>query len=182
MATPKKKTTKKKVTKKKATTTNVTRKDAPDKGATRAEGRPNKKYRSLSSYRDILHVRNGDPEKVYRWFKSDEGEGGQRLADAIDAGWEFVDATAEKLGIGGAYVGKSDQFGSLYTRNAGKSSRSKLFLMWYPKWAFEEYVDKPKAQVIDDKEHAILHPEEYDGQYGTVKSDSKLGTGKHTGH
>lgn len=147
----------------------ATRKETPQRGASRAEGRPDRQYRSMAQYRNLVTVEGGDSEKVYRWFK-DSSEDGQRIFNAINAGWDLVDATVETLQIGDHFVGASDRVGSVYTRPAGRNSPDRLFLMAMPKWAYEEFVEGPKQKLVDERERAITeskdsetHP---DGQYG----------------
>ena len=153
----------------------VVRKERPQEGAPRSqEARPDeRKYRSLGgTFRNVLTAAGKDPDKVYRWFQ-DSSEMGQRILNAVNAGWDMVDATKEEIEIGDGYVGNSSKFGSCYVRPANRLG-DKLYLMSMPKWAFEKYVEQPKQDKIDETEEELLrerHPEndEDEGQYGTIK-------------
>lgn len=161
--------------------TKVERKSRPAKGEDRAERPSDRRYTSIGEFRDILTVRGGDGDWVYRWFQ-DTSETGQRIFDAYHAGWDLVDATKEEaLNIGQHYVDKTDQYGSIFRRPANRRG-DMLYLMRMPLWAWEK-IQAAKQQKVDDIEADLVatrDPDLDDGQYGSTRISSELRKSRRT--
>ena len=140
----------------------------PTPGASRAVERPVRNVRPMGDFRDELGLTNKDPNKVYHWFLSKE-EFDKRIYDALNAGWQFVDATKEKNLIPGEYAVKTmGSAGSLFRKPAGRSQPGQyLYLMWMSK-EDHDYVQKIKQDRIDEQERQIFEPDrgQEKGQYG----------------
>lgn len=156
--------------------TRIAKSDRPQKGSSRAAERPQRNARSIGEFRDILGVRNKDPDWRYRWVLSTL-EFDKRIYDARRAGWEFVDASKEHDLIPGEYaVGKGNGVeGSFYRIPAGKRMKDEfLYLMRMPK-AYAEEVDDWKSDKIDDNEGDLFRTRSVEddndkGQY-TIRQD-----------
>lgn len=150
------------------------RKSRPAKGASRKE-EPRKEYGPIGQFRNILNVGGKDVEYFYRWFQ-DKSESGQRIFDAVAAGWEMVDATKEtEITIGKDSVTQTDKFGSLFRRHADKEGNY-LYLMRMPMEGWE-IVQAAKAAAVDAKEADLFReydPDLDDGIYGQNRMKSEL--------
>jgi hypothetical protein len=136
--------------------TRTAKQERPDRGTSRAGGRPQRNARSIGDFRDLLGVLNKDPEKRYRWVLS-TSDFDKRIFDAQRAGWEFVDATKHSDLIPGEYaVGKGNGVeGTFYRIPAGRRVKDEyLYLMWMPE-EFALEVDAWKARQVDELEHDI---------------------------
>lgn len=156
--------------------TRTAKTDRPGRATSRADGRPKRNAQSIGEFRDILGVLNKDPEWRYRWILSTL-EFDKRVYDARRAGWEFVDASAEKDLIPGEYaVGKGNGVeGSFYRIPAGRRTKDEyLYLMRMPE-DFALEVDDWKEDKISDNEadlfrHRETEDDEEKGQY-SIKQD-----------
>lgn len=154
--------------------TDTERKARPEKGQSRAPERE-RHYGPIAEFRNVLNVRGKDDEWAYRWFK-DTSENGQRIFDAMAAGWDLVDATKEtSISIGDDSVQQTERFGSVFRRHANKEGEY-LYLMRMPKWAWEE-VQKKKQESVDEKEADMFRaydPDSDDGMYGQSRIAHEL--------
>lgn len=178
------KVTKKKAAKKKAGTVarkvDTAKTERPNRGESRAKRPRPQRLGPIGSFRDKLSVANKDGEFRYRWVSA-TSEKDKRIFDAVQAGWEMVDATVESsLEIGEDAVDHSEKFGSVYRVPATRGAKEEyLYLMRIPEdWAAE--VDEMKAEEVDKRDAAITrerssHDNE-DGQYGSNKVDHAIGS------
>jgi hypothetical protein len=154
--------------------TRTAKEDRPDRGESRAEARPVRNARSIGEFRDILGLRNRDPDKRYRWVKSTK-EFDKRIFDALRSGWSFVDASQEKSLIPGEYaVGKGNGVdGSFYRIPAGRATPDQwLYLMWMSE-DDAAYVDKLKSDAVLEQETQMKRGnlgtgDDNQGMYGDV--------------
>lgn len=112
--------------------------------------------------RDILSVREQDPNYVYRWVNDTVG----RIQRFLDAGYEIVNQDVE---VGQNTVDRGSKLGSSVTRAVGFGVTS--VLMRIPK----EYYDEDqaaKAAEIDALE-ASMKQEAQEGRYGDLKISRK---------
>jgi hypothetical protein len=180
----KKKVTKKKVAKKKAAVVerkaDTAKTDRPKRAESRAKRQRPKRLGPVGSFRDKLGVQGKDAEYRYRWFAA-TSEKDKRIFDAVQAGWEMVDATVEsEMEIGEEAVTHSKKWGSIYRVPASRGGNEEyMYLMRIPEdWAIE--VDAMKADEVDKRDAAITrerdsHDNE-DGQYGSTKVDHAIGS------
>ena len=100
-------------------------------------------------------LEGGDPSKKYRWFGS-KSESGQRILNAMRAGWQMVNLEEEgDMQVGDEFLTKSSSFGTIVKRPANKSSSDEWqYLMWMPMRDWEA-VQAMKNALPDEKERAI---------------------------
>ena len=140
----------------------------------RAPGRPRKETSQgfrvdrrnrvpVSGDRDILTIKNQDPNYHYRWVL-DRDERGTRIMKFLRAGYDFV-RYDEGIEVGDDMVYASDNVGTI-VRYANSDGRF-LFLMKIP-MEFHEDDLEIKHQEIDEIEESIKNPK-IEGKYGSVK-------------
>ena len=110
----------------------------------------------ISGGRDILEVRNQDPNYVYRWVNDTPG----RLQRFKDAGYEPVVSDAE---VGTKTVDRNSKLGSVITRNVGGVLTA--VLMRIPKEWYDE--DQAAKQTQIDESDKMLRAEQ-DVDYGSL--------------
>ena len=127
-----------------------------------SQSRTNKRPQRVPLHeRDILVVRNKNPNKVYRWVM-DESD---RLYRFTEAGWEFV--TDKGLVVGQPTVNADKELGSVLVKRSGDRE---MFLMCIDKeWYDEDQASK--AEKINETERAMYEQLNSlsDGRYGRVK-------------
>ena len=110
----------------------------------------------VGTARDILAVKDQDPNYVYRWVNDQPG----RIEKFKDGGYEVVTETVE---VGGASVDRNTKLGSAVTKTVGGTMTA--VLMRIPReWYNED--QKAKQDEIAAKEQAIRSA---DSDYGDVK-------------
>ena len=114
----------------------------------------------VSGGRDILAVKDQDPNYVYRWVNDTDG----RLEKFKAAGYEVVTANIE---VGTKSVDRNSKLGSAVTKSVG--GKLTAVLMRIPKEWYEED-QKAKQDQLDAQDKALRANQEVD--YGT------LGVGK----
>lgn len=121
----------------------------------RAKTRPT---RTPLHERNILTVRNKNPEREYRWVNDVD----DRLYRFQEAGWEFV--TDKGLEVGDPTVNADKELGSVVVKRSGSTE---MFLMSIPKEWFSED-QAAKAKKIDETEKAMYEQlnSRNDGRYG----------------
>lgn len=144
----------------------------------RGRGRPRKDERveqrvrpnrvPVSGHRDILTVSGKEDGYSYRWVL-DKQEDGSRIQKFLNAGYEFVQSDAVRVGQDNVYQTKN--VGSIVRKPSGDGTYlylMRIFTEWY------EDDQAAKEHELKIKEGAITRerdPENKgdDGQYGTVK-------------
>jgi hypothetical protein len=111
--------------------------------------------------RDILTVRNKNPDREYRWVNDID----DRLFRFSQAGWEFV--TDKGLVVGDPTVNADKELGSVIVKSFG-TTRS--YLMSTSKEWYEED-QAAKALAIKESERAMYDNlnNTSDGRYGEVR-------------
>ena len=120
-------------------------------------------HRTPLHERDILTVRNKNPNKEYRWVNDID----DRLYRFTEAGWEFV--TDKGVTVGDPTVNADKELGSVIVKRTGKTE---LFLMCIEKELFEEDA-QAKADAIKETERAMYEQlnSSQDGRYGRAGRD-----------
>ena len=122
----------------------------------------------VSGNRDILTLKNEDPDFVYYWVL-DNNEKGTRIMKFLNAGYIFV-TDKEGLVIGEDMVYKSNNVGTVirYPNPDGRF----LYLMKQRRDWYEE--DKAnKMEQVDELEQSMAEPD-VEGKYGSIKIGSKM--------
>ena len=115
----------------------------------------------VSGGRDILAVRDQDPNYVYRWVNDTDG----RLEKFKAAGYEAVTADVE---VGTKSVDRNSKLGSVITKSVG--GKLTAVLMRIPKeWYVED--QKAKQNQLDAQDKALRANQDVD--YGTLGVGSK---------
>lgn len=110
----------------------------------------------VGTARDILAVKNQDPNFVYRWVNDTPG----RLQKFKDGGYEIVTAETE---VGDAAVDRNSKLGSAVTRTVGGILTA--ILMRIPRQWYEED-QKAKQDDLIAKEKAMGRS---DADYGSLE-------------
>ena len=121
--------------------------------------RPNRT--PISGGRDILAVKDQDPNYVYRWVNDISG----RLERFKAAGYEPVTATPE---VGDKVVDRNSKLGSVITRSVGGTITA--VLMRIPREWYDEDQAAKQAQI--DESDKMLRAEQ-DVDYGTLRVGRK---------
>lgn len=116
-----------------------------------------KKRTPVGGARDILTVKNPDPNYVYRWVLDAPG----RLGRFREGGYEEVTADLE---VGQNTVDRGSKLGSVITKSSGGGQT--LVLMRIPKEWYDED-QKTKQDAIDDLEDTMRGPGDK-ADYGSV--------------
>ena len=115
----------------------------------------------ISGGRDILAVKDQDPNYVYRWINDTPG----RLERFKAAGYEPVTATLE---VGDKAVDRNSKLGSVITRSVGGVLTA--VLMRIPKEWYDEDQAAKQAQ-IDESDKALRAEQDVD--YGRLTVNRK---------
>lgn len=116
----------------------------------------------VSGPRDILAVREQDPNYVYRWVNDVDN----RVDRFKAGGYEVV--TAPNVRVGDKQVDSGSQLGSAVTKAVG--GKIMAILMRIPKEWFDED-QQAKMEEVDAKERAMRAESQAD--YGTLKITRK---------
>lgn len=139
----------------------------PAKGTARTFGeRP--KRGSVGGFREKLNILNEDPDFNYRWFMDRNGSG-NRIREAIEMGYEMVNA--EDHDYGNYFVYKAES-GTSVVRCPADNEGNFLYLMRIPKvWAEEIKAEKAK-EILDIEKKKLGEfggSKDAEGTYGGIK-------------
>lgn len=118
--------------------------------------------------RDIITVRNQDPNYVYRWVFDDPKRPG-RIQRFLDGGYEFVTEDNE---IGQRTVDRGSKLGSTITRpdSGGTLVLMRILKEWYDEdqAAKQEAINASEQQMVRDAREGRLPGQDEPG-YGHIK-------------
>ena len=117
----------------------------------------------VSGNRDILSVKDKDPDKVYRWVLDENN----RLERFKSGGYDVVIA---KLEVGQETVNSGSQLGSAVTKYAGGGKT--LVLMAIPREWYEED-QAAKQELVDASEVEIFETTRKEGHYGNFTAQRR---------
>ncbi len=126
----------------------------------------------VNGARDILTVRNKDPNFEYRWVNDTPG----RLQRFMDGGWEVV---TDDLQVGQKSVDSPSKLGSAITKNVGRSTVGVLMRVpkeWYDEdqMAKQDKVDALEASMQEDLRQGFIPGTR---ERGYIPQDGGLKTG-----
>lgn len=120
----------------------------------------------IDGARDILAVRNQDPNYVYRWVADDPQRPG-RVERMKERGYDLV---TDELEVGHKVVDRNSKVGSVMTRTGGRGIT--LVLMRILKEWYDED-QKAKQDAVDAQEAAM----KADIQAGRIPGSNQPGVG-----